>query len=552
MIARPIRGALWAVALFSSVAQGQLQPLGAPPVPPGNPQTTAKIALGKALFWDEQLSTTGTVACGSCHRGDGGGADPRSAIPGNQTLHPGGDGQFGNADDRRGSAGVVAHTMGGLYQLDPVFLLSPQVTSRRAQSAINAAYSPRLFWDGRAGGVFVDPNTGQTLLQQGGALENQALGPLVNTGEMGASGSSVQTVAAMIASAKPLAVADRVPVALTDWIAGRRYDALFAEVFGSPGVTPARIAFALASYQRTLAANQTPFDTDLSGTPSLTQQERQGQQVFNNSGCNGCHAGSLLSDNNFHYIGVRPVADDEGRFEQTGNAGDRGAFKTPSLRNVGLRAPYMHNGGLATIEDVVNFYNRGGDFNAPNKDPRVRPLNLNPQNRAALAAFLRRPLIDTRVASEAAPFDRPTLFAESARVPEIVGTGRVGSGGGQPMIMALEPPLLGSTNFTVALHQARPASSATLVVGRADPGLQASVPTGSVATIALTASAQGFASANVDLSMPGLSPGDVLFGRIYVDDPGAADGIAITAAFRATLFGDALGIADRIMQDGFE
>jgi len=165
---------------------------------------------------------------------------------------------------------------------------------------------------------------------------------------------------------------------------------------------------------------------------------------------------------------------------------DRGAMRTPSLRNVAERAPYMHNGGLASLEAVVDFYIRGGDFNAPNKDPRVRPRNINPQQRAALLAFLRRSLSDPRVTAGIAPFDQPQLYTQSSRVPILVGQGRAGSAGNIPQISAIEPPLLGSTNFTVAVSQALGGASATLVVGLTDPGLVASVPVGDFAQIPMT------------------------------------------------------------------
>src|SRR5205814_1295233 len=178
----------------------------------------------------------------------------------------------------------------------------------------------------------------------------------------------------------------------TSWIAGRDYAALFSETFGDDAITPTRIALAIASYERTLTANQTPFDLENGGTPALTDLERQGRALFVQNDCAACHAGALLSDNQFHYIGVRPPNEDLGRFNQTANNADRGSMKTPSLRNAALRAPYMHDGKLATLADVVDFYDRGGDFNAPNKDPRVHPRGFTAQQKAALVAFLGRPL----------------------------------------------------------------------------------------------------------------------------------------------------------------
>ena len=555
--ARRFCGLLLLIGLFAAataIAQGPPPPppLGPPPIPPGNPQTPAKIALGKTLFWEEQLSVTGTVACGSCHSPNAAGADARTRFALAATINPGADGVIGTDDDIHASAGVPAHAQSGLYQPSLRFGLRPQVGGRKSPSAINAAYAPLLFWDGRAGGSFSDPLTGQVLIPVGGALENQALGPLLDTAEMAPSGAVIAGLAQRIQNVRPLALAPVVPAALSSWIARRAYPALFAEVFGTTEITPARIAFAIASYERTLNANQTPFDAENGGTPSLTAQELQGRQVFVANDCAACHAGPLLSDNQFSYIGVRPTSEDPGRFAQTGNPQDRGAMRTPGLRNVADRAPYMHNGRFATLEEVVDFYLRGGDFDAPNKDPRVQPRALTAQQRAALLAFLRRPLTDPRVAVETAPFDRPTLYSESSRVPVIIGSGRAGSGGAQPQISAIEPPLIGSSNFTVAITQGLGGALATLVVASSDPGVQSSIPAGEFAelSVALAGSGagQGYGSVNLALpDRPGML-GSTLYGRVYIADPGAANGYAVTPAFQIAVFGE----SDLLGQSGFE
>ena len=528
-------------------------PLGPPPVPPQNPQTEAKINLGKVLFWEEQLSLTGTVACGTCHRPSDGGSDPRSAFANAGSTHPGPDGVYNNGDDIQGSPGVPSHFANGFYELSSNFGLNPQVGGRKSPSMINAAYSPILFWDGRAGTSFTDPDTGQVLIPNGAALENQALAPLLDVAEMSSMGAMVGDIAGRLGGARPLALATEIPAALGAWIADRGYPALFNEVFGSPEVTPARIAMAMASYQRSLFSNQAPIDAFFAGQPNvLTPQEAQGQQLFGANDCRACHAGNRFTDENFRYIGVRPVPEDLGRFNQTANPGDRGAFKVPSLRNVELRAPYMHNGRFATLEEVVDFYDRGGDFNAPNKDPRVRPRGLTAQQKQALVAFLKRPLTDPRVGPESAPFDRPTLYSESDRVPQIIGSAVVGSGAIAPQIHAIEPPLLGNANFTVGVSRALGGAQATLVVSHSDPGIQASVPSGDFAniggTLAGSGAGAGYASMQLDLgSEPGLI-GQTLFGRVYIDDPAAANGLAITQAFQINVF----GVSDELMSDGFE
>jgi hypothetical protein len=121
--------------------------------------------------------------------------------------------------------------------------------------------------------------------------------------------------------------------------------------------------------------------------------------------CNVCHEGSLLADNNFHNIGVRPLRDDAGRFTVSGNIVDQTAFRTPGLRNSELRGPFMHNGRFSTLEEVVEFYNRGGDFPGPNvSQGLIRPLNLTPQQKAGLVAFLKRPLTDAGLIGNLAAF----------------------------------------------------------------------------------------------------------------------------------------------------
>ncbi|MEO7326451.1 MAG: cytochrome c peroxidase [Dokdonella sp.] len=552
----PIRWATALVLLQAVFAWAQVppqpQPLGPPPVPPANPLTSAKIQLGQTLFWDEQLSLTGTVACGTCHRAFAGGSDPRTALDIAGNANPGPDHVPGDADDVHASAGVPAHGADGLYVAIATFGIAPQTGTRRGLSAIDAAYSPLLFWDGRAGGSFADPQTGQVLIAQGGALENQSLQPLLNVAEMSPSGAMAATIGTRIADREPLGLATDVPADLAAWIAGRSYVQLFTEAFGTGDISAAHIAMALASYERTLTANQTPIDSQFAGTPSLTPLEQQGQQVFVANDCAACHSGSLFSDNQFHYTGVRPVNDDLGRFAITANNADRGAFRTPSLRNVALRAPYMHNGRLMSLADVVDFYARGGDFNAPNKDPRVHPRTLDAQQKAALVAFLQRPLTDLRTQAESGPFERPTLYTESDRVPAIVGNGVVGTGGQQPQIEALEPPQIGNHNFTVALSHALGGASTTLVVDHSDPGIASTIPTGAfanrVVVLAGSGAGQGTASINLDLVNDSNLIGQTLYGRFYIVDAAAPGGVAITPAFRITLFGN----AERVFANGFD
>src|SRR5262245_20576950 len=153
---RRIHPVALAVAVFAVASAARTQTFFVPPTDPvGNPTTPQKALLGKALFWDEQLSSSRTVACGTCHVFGHGGTDPRSA----QATHPGPDGLLGNADDIHGSFGVVRQDAAGHYVGAPFFGVQPQSTNRRSPSVINAAYENLLFWDGRAGGEFRDPVT---------------------------------------------------------------------------------------------------------------------------------------------------------------------------------------------------------------------------------------------------------------------------------------------------------------------------------------------------------------------------------------------------------
>jgi len=467
----------WALALCASAglaatssAQGgppppQPPPPAVAPAPAGNPVTLAKTNLGKVLFFEEQMGSDQTMACATCHIHGAGGADPRTLQPNTGSVHPGPDGLFLTPDDILGSRGVTLSQADGSYALAPQFRLLPQVTGRRAPSAINAGFAPRQFWDGRAEGPFLDPITGVVVLAAGASLEIQAVAPPTSDVEMGHAGRNWGDVAGRIATVVPLRLASNIPAALSTWINGRGYPDLFLEAFGTPDVTPARIAMAIATYERTLSSNQTPFDQFVGGNPgALTPQEQQGLQIFNGIGrCGVCHGGPFQTDNQFHYTGVRPQNEDLGRFVVTGNNGDRGAMRTPGLRNVELRAPYFHNGRMNTLMDVVNFYDRGGDFNAPNKPPAIAPIGLTQQQKNNLVAFLSRPLTDQRVRNQTAPFDRPTLASERNVVPTHYGTPTLGTGGIAPRMVGNEPAVLGG-KWTSGIDGGNGGKSAVLLM----------------------------------------------------------------------------------------
>lgn len=533
---------------------GPVPPLNPPPVPPGNPITAAKVFLGKTLFWDEQLSSTRTVACGSCHFSTNGGSDSRSSNS-TRSRNPGADGVFGTADDVFASPGVPSNIFDGTYSWSTTYGFAEQVTGRKSRSYVDAGYANLLFWDGRASGTFTDPISGNVVLQNGAALESQVLGPPVSSAEMGHTNRDWNDVAARVLVSRPLALSPAIPAGLNTWIGTRSYPDLFQEAFGTADITPARIALAIATFERTVYSDRTPFDAAVSQIAPLTAAETRGQGVFNASRCNVCHAGSLFSDNQFHNIGLRPQTEDTGRFAITGNPGDMGEFRTPSLRNVELRAPYFHNGHMASLVDVVEFYNRGGDFDAPNINHNlIRPLNLSPQQKSDLIAFLSRPLTDPRVATASGPFDRPTLYAESNRVPQIVGTGIAGSGGQVPQPTAIEPPLLGNPSFTVGVSNALGQAQAVLVINSSDPGAGPTIPasgslTRRVVQLSGSGAGQGFGSVALQIPSDTALIGTTFWGRWYVPDANAPGGTAVTPAFRFTIFGNGSGLVPNAIDD---
>lgn len=446
------------------VASLTAQALPPQPVPPTNPITPAKAILGKLLFWEEQMSSNNRVACGTCHTFAAGGGDLR------RLAHPGQDGVFGSPDDSFGSPGIVRSDAGNFYVPDATFGLTRQVTRRASPSFLTAAWFPDLFWDGRARTTFVDPETGAVLIPQDGALENQALGPILAGNEMAHDARTFALATSKLAAVRPMALATNLPPDMAAAIAGgKTYPDLFQDAFGTPAITAARIAFALATYQRTLVPNQTPYDLFVAGNPqALTPQQQNGLNVFNGAGrCNLCHTPGLFSDRQFRNLGLRPIAEDNGRQAVTGSAADGGKFKVPSLRNVGLRTSFMHNGQFTTLGQVFGFYLNGGGPNLQNKDPLLLPLNVPPQAANDLINFLQNGLTDPRVAQGLPPFTRPTL--RSQLLPEggaLYGIGSAGLGGRVPNLLAEVPANVGNTDFKLGIGNARGGALATLVLSQ--------------------------------------------------------------------------------------
>ena len=208
---------------------------------------------------------------------------------------------------------------------------------RNAPALINRGYGRALFWDGRIT-----------------TLEEQVLKPIEDPNEM---------------------------------------DLPVPEAAARVGLSSRALSQALASYVRSILSGNSPFDRYINGDRSALSPEQQlGLRLFRGKGnCTACHVGPTFSDERTHNTGVAwrdGRLQDEGRFAVSGKADDRGAFKTPTLRDVARTAPYMHDGSLATLEKVVEFYDEGGREN-PHLDLEIRPLRLSATEKQALAAFLK-------------------------------------------------------------------------------------------------------------------------------------------------------------------
>jgi cytochrome c peroxidase len=191
-------------------------------------------------------------------------------------------------------------------------------------------------------------------------------------------------------------------------------EANFSLVFG----------LAVMMYESTLVPNQTPFDQFAEGNRSaLSSSAQRGMNLFNgNARCNHCHTGATFSaatsgTNGFVNIGVSPTAEDGGQQPQ-----NQGKFKIPSLRDAELTGPYFHKGKFLTLRQVVEFYNRGGDFANPEIDSQIRPLGLSSTDKDDLVSFLLS-LTDERVRFERAPFDHPQLSPPNGPSLSAVGAG---------------------------------------------------------------------------------------------------------------------------------
>lgn len=411
-----------------------------PPYPPSpypaeNPDSDAKALLGKILFWEEQLSGDNTVACGTCHRPNAGGSDPRSALP--AAALAGADQVLGTDDDVHGSLGVVRCNAQGQHTGQGV-----QVTGRKAPTYLDAMLPGRLFWDGRAEcahagcpsfSAFEDPDAPGTFpIQAGGALENQAVGPPLSPVEMACEGATWSAIHQKLAAATPLALAQQLPSALAAFIAAHdaSYPKLFQAAFGAAQTSGAqdeintrRIAFAIATHERRLRSDQTPWDRWNAGEEAaLTPGQRRGFELFlGKARCEQCHRAPSFADGDFHFIGFHRPSWDLGRKSINPAFGVPGAMRTPTLRNVGLREAtgLLHNGAGtgASLAKIIDLYDKGGLVDDPAVtatpiDAIMVPLGLSPGEKADLLDFLQHGLEDPRVQAQTAPFDRPLLSTE--------------------------------------------------------------------------------------------------------------------------------------------
>lgn len=304
---------------------GNLGALPAPPEPATNPTTSAKIELGRALFFDKHLSRDNSISCAVCH-------DPAKAY----------------SDGRKRAIGIGKRPL-----------------PRRSPTLLNVAYNTRQFWDGRAS-----------------TLEQQVAGPIFSANEMGMD---------------PSILMERVR-SVPEYRRG------FRQAFGRE-INFEDIKKAIAAFERTLVTPDSAFDRYMQGEKqSLTTEQKRGLILFvGKARCSACHNGPNFTDNKFHSLGVLPgerYGDDAGRYAVTRKSEDRHAFKTPTLRNVALQAGYMHNGGLATLSDVIDFYDKGGGQGPKSK--LLFQLGLTPFEKQDLLAFLqalngRMPPLDRRL-----------------------------------------------------------------------------------------------------------------------------------------------------------
>jgi cytochrome c peroxidase len=435
---------------------------GNPQNNPPTPYDDDRIQLGKALFWDEQVSSSSTMACATCHIPQFGGIDPR---PGGNRLNT-----FGQ--QVIGSFGVVPQEQPGGPggTIDYGFIAPPSVQETRGitpihvPTMIGAYMFNNLLWDMSQGPVF-NWTGGPVLFPNWSAMENQAAGPPGNDIEMGHQGLIWGTgdLESKLNKAAPLALATSIPGSIPAAWLTMQYAQVFDNVFAASaipgiaapqGVTRERFAMAIAAYERTLVPDQAPIDTN-----TMTLQEEMGFDIFVMSGCVRCH--SVTGNPTLRYVGGpsgvlndpwdNPFSDGQGHDIMIPNHPGRsiGRVKTPTLRNVGLKTRFFHDGQgrviagtpFNTLPDIVDFY----DLDQP---PGLELIgfggpNLTAAERAAVIAFLGNALTDPRVAAGTAPFDGPTLFTQTQPFnSNHTNPATAAPAGWQPLMIGDVPPLV--------------------------------------------------------------------------------------------------------------
>jgi cytochrome c peroxidase len=344
-----------------------------PDLPRDNPLITERVALGETLFHETALSKDNTLSCASCH-----------------------DSKHAFTDPRKYSIGVRG-----------------QVGTRNAMPLFNLAWRSSFFWDGRAP-----------------SLRAQALIPIQDHTEMdetltnmvaklsrlslahGFSHESLTTNANPTASAvfPPAKTVETVSVHATQNTGHKPganesrndYPALFTAAFGSPEITPEKIGIAIESFMLSLTSFDSKFDRAIKGEATLTEQEQRGLELFMTefdprreqygADCFHCHGGPLFQSQTFANNGLDSEFTDIGRAKISGKDSDKGKFSTPSLRNIALTAPYMHDGRFKTLEEVIEHYSTGVKRSAT-LDPNLAKhpdggVPLSKSDKSALAAFL--------------------------------------------------------------------------------------------------------------------------------------------------------------------
>lgn len=317
-------------------------------IPADNPMTKAKIELGRQLYFDTRLSSDNTISCASCH-------------------HP--EDSFG----RKTRFGIGVRDQEG---------------GRNSPISFNRIVSKAQFWDGRAA-----------------SLEEQAVGPIANPIEMG------NTHENAVATLKKI----------------EGYVIQFDKIFPGEGVTIDNVGKAIAAFERAIVTGPAPYDyleyrnqieeaydeediadlkeddpevyekyqTAMKATAGLSESAVKGRDLFfaEKSNCTACHAGANFTDEKYHNLGVGMDAakPDIGRMEVTKDPKDTGAFKTPTVRNAALTPPYMHDGSQKTLEEVVEWYAKGGHPN-PHLSDKMKKLELSAGEKASLVAFMKEAL----------------------------------------------------------------------------------------------------------------------------------------------------------------